>query len=203
MWFWKAISILFLSFYLNYAFSKIFSLRILPRFWMELFEICLIFLGLIKILIGDLDAIIRSIIYGLLYLPLMVALTSSSLIYFFSFRYHIINWLKSIFRNTKLYIPILYKTFKEELIWRSSFVFLLRFNRINPVIIFIIGSILFYSIHFNKNIKIVILTEIELLLFSCLLYIVYLEYNSFIAVLFIHFIRNSYLYFYRTVTKNV
>jgi len=203
MWFWKAISILLLSFYLIYAFSKIFSVKILPRFWIGLFEICLIFLGLISVLIGDVSAIIGSIIYGLLYLPLMVALTSPSLKYFFSFRYHIINWLKSIFGDIKLYIPILYNTFREELIWRSSFVFLLRFNRINHVIIFIIGSILFYSIHFNKNAKIVLLTEIELLLFSCLLYIVYLEYNSFIAIWLIHFIRNSYLYFYRSAIKNV
>jgi hypothetical protein len=203
MWFWKTISVLLLSFYFIYALSKIFSLRILSQISMALFEICLIILGLIKILVGDVDAIIRSIIYGLLYLPLMVALTSPSVKYFFSFRYQFCFWLKSIFRDFKLYIPILYKTFREELIWRSSLVFLLRFFHLNQVVIFIIGSILFYSIHFNKNAKIVLLTEIELLLFSCLLYVVYLEYNSFLTVWLIHFIRNSYLYFYRSVIKNV
>jgi len=70
------------------------------------------------------------------------------------------------------------------------------------IFIIIFGSILFYTIHFKKKQKITLLVELELLLFSVLLYSVYLKTNSLFDIWIIHFIRNAYLDFYKTNILN-
>jgi len=137
------------------------------------------------------------IILTLLYIPLMVFLTSPSIRYFLNFKYQLFEWISNIFIFPQKHFKQLILALWEELIWRVAFVLLLQQLGVGDSLIFLCGSVLFYLIHFSFSKKIIILTEFELFLFSCLLYGLYLLTYSLLLVWLIHFLRNSYLQYTR------
>ena len=118
------------------------------------------------------------------------------------FSYNLISWVRSVFSCPKMYVHILLSTLKEELIWRSTFVYILRNIQASDLSILLLGSGLFYLLHWPKKSKIIFMTEFELYLFSFYLYFIYLRTDSLIVVWIIHFIRNSYLKYFRMTLKN-
>lgn len=95
----KLISFIISFYYLLYALSSVISSNIFPRYIKVIFEIFLLLTGVYDLKFGSLYSFMLSVLLGFLYLPIMVGLTSPSLNYFFSFRYNILKWIKSIFRQ--------------------------------------------------------------------------------------------------------
>jgi hypothetical protein len=211
---WKILSLIFLSYYFvdaavivgmkiggnresfqlnNKLFEGIFTNK---RSIKTVFKIVLAALGIYAI---NWDATLNNyfiIILGILYLPVMVLLTSNGLKYFLRFNYKVVRWIKYIVSDKKKSIIILFRTLWEELIWRCAFVFCMNILSCPNILIISIGSILFYSIHVSAiSKKIVLMKEIELLIFSILLYFTYIKLESLFIVWGIHFIRNSYIKF--------
>ena len=197
--FWGAIlSYTLLVYYLLYPSFNIFLKNKNLRKILTLWELVLLFIGIYAIQTTPAKGVTIYAILGLLYLPIMFILNSSSSRYFFNFRYNFVKWLKSIWSSLNNYLLVLIRTFREELVWRFSFVYLMRDVGFTNNNIILIGSILFYLIHFKKKNKVILLVEFELLLFSFLLYFVYIQTQSVFDVWAIHFLRNSYLDFYKT-----
>ncbi|MCP4970934.1 MAG: CPBP family intramembrane metalloprotease [Arcobacter sp.] len=135
---------------------------------------------------------------SIIYFPFMVALSSPGFKFLLSFKFKIYLWLKSHFTLTRKHKTILINTLIEELVWRSSFIYICSELGFTNIIIIIIGSLLFYLIHLDLSKKIIVLSEIELLIFSFLLYIIFISTESILVVWLIHFMRNSYLQFIKS-----
>ncbi|WP_434968535.1 CPBP family glutamic-type intramembrane protease [Rosettibacter primus] len=196
-------------YYLMQTISHLYLIRWAPflinsyliRIIFAFLEIILLSIGLYNIKIGGFYIIITSPFIAVIYLPLIVLLTSPSFQYFVSYRYRFWNWIKFIVTKYLKTIKILLQTLKEELIWRSAFVVIATILGISNILIVIIGSLMFYFIHWEWKKKIILLQEFELWLFSLLLYMLFLYTNSLLAVWIIHFIRNSYLIFHNLNVK--
>lgn len=128
----------------------------------------------------------------------MVALNSPNFAFLLSFKFKIYRWFKSLFTFSNSHKAILIRTLIEELVWRSSFTYICRELGLENVYIIISGSLLFYLIHLDLSKKIIVLSEFELLIFSFLLYFVFISTESIIVVWIIHFMRNSYLQFIKS-----
>lgn len=170
---------------------------------LALFEIIILFVGIYSIKLGEYYLIIASIFIAIVYLPLMVLLTSPTLNYFLKFNYKWYSWINFIVINKLITIRVLLKTLKEELIWRSAYVEILSSLNVSNPLIIISGTIYFYLIHFKCKKKVILLQELELFLFSFFLILSYILTNSILVVWIIHFIRNSYIIFHKNyVEKN-
>ncbi|MBU1299114.1 MAG: CPBP family intramembrane metalloprotease [Proteobacteria bacterium] len=197
---WQLFSFVLLAYYVYRAASAFFDFRRFPAIRAAL-EISLALIGLWWLVVGSPIVILLSAGIGIAYLPITVGLTSPSLAYVLGFRYKFAEWIFAVVKDRASYLPVLLQTLKEELVWRSAFMYLGRFNNIPDPLLLVVGSILFYLIHWNAKGRVVILTELELLCFSFLLYVVYLELQTLIGVWIIHFIRNSYLRYYRSMMR--
>lgn len=197
---WQLFSLILLVYYVYRVASAFLGFKRFPAIRAAI-EIALVLIGLVGLAVGSPGIIIVSAGIGIAYLPITVSLTSPSLAYVLGFRYKFAEWIFAVVKDRASYLPVLLQTLKEELVWRSAFVYLGRFNNIPDHLLLVVGSILFYLIHWNPKGRIVILTEFELLCFSFLLYVVYLELHTLIGVWAIHFIRNSYLRYHRSMPK--
>jgi membrane protease YdiL (CAAX protease family) len=200
---WELLSYTFILVYFLFLSAKLGFLKVqLSRYLFIFFELYILLIGLYYIQSGSIAAILIFSPFGIIYLPIMFLFTSPSLKYFLRFSYNLLSWIRSVILHPKLYVYILLNTLKEELIWRSAFVNILRSIYTNDLAILLSGSILFYLLHWPKKSKFTFMTEIELYIFSLLLYFLYLRTDSLIVVWIIHFIRNSYLKFFRLRLKN-
>jgi len=122
-------------------------------------------------------------------------MNSGSINLFLGFKYKLIRYCKYLALNKIKSLNCILAVIKEELIWRYEYVYFMQMLEFNKVLIILFGSVLFYAIHWGKTEKIVLLSEIEFLIFSLLLYIIYFYSNSMVLLITIHFMRNSYLDF--------
>ncbi|MGB9774545.1 MAG: CPBP family glutamic-type intramembrane protease [Bacteroidota bacterium] len=194
---WHLISFALWAYFFCYAAGVVFSFKRVSRVHVA-FNILLVLIGLWAFASGSAISIILSSGIGIAYLPLAVGMTCPSLEYFLRFRYKFRIWLNALFKERNAYLPILFNTLKEELVWRSAFVYVGRWNNIPDAVLLVLGSFLFYLVHWNPKSRIVLLTEVEFLCFSCLLYLAYIKLETLVGVWLIHFIRNSYLRFCRS-----
>ena len=95
--------------------------------------------------------------------------------------------------NPNLSLRVLLANIQEELIWRAAFVHFMMLVYGDIVLIVAAGATLFYVIHLPAMRPVVIAAHIEFVLFSILLYVIYIQTFSIIAVCLIHFIRNIYI----------
>jgi len=198
---WHLISLALWAYFFYYTAGVLLSFKCVSPVHVA-FSILLVLIGLWVFVFGSAISIVLSSGIGMAYLPFAVGMTSPSFEYFLRFRYKFRIWLNELFKERSVYLPILFNTLKEELIWRSAFVYLGRRNNIPDPILLVLGSFLFYFIHWNPKNRIVLLTEVELLCFCFLLYLVYMELETLPGVWLIHFIRNSYLRFSRSKRQN-
>lgn len=194
---WQLLSFVLLAYYVYRAASALINFRRFLAIRAAL-EISLALIGLWWLVVGSPAAIMLSAAIGIAYLPVTIGLTSPSLTYFLAFRYRFAEWISTIIKDRSSYISVSLQTLKEELVWRSAFLHLGRVVDIPDLALVAIGSVMFYLIHWSPKGRIVVLTELELVCFSVLLYVVYVELDTLVGVWVIHFIRNSYLRFYRS-----
>ena len=200
---WELLNYLLILVYLIYLLLKGNFLRIqLPKIFLQFLELIILLIGLNYISLGSTTTVFIFCPFGILYLPIMLLFTTPSLKYFMGFNYNLFSWARSVFFFPKLYVHIFFSTFLEELIWRSTYVNILRNIHINYFSILLSGSILFYLLHWPKKSKFTFMTEIELYIFSLFLYFIYLRTESLVVVWIIHFIRNSYIKFFRLTLNN-
>jgi hypothetical protein len=152
--------------------------------------------GLLNASIGTFYNTLINIMVFLVYLPLMVFLTSPSLTFFLKFQFRIFDWLKSVFFNKSTFKKLLY-IFKEELFWRSALIILLKHLELSKILILVIAAFLFYVSHLFRKNEFNILAELELFLFSLLICFLYLEYTSFVGIWLGHSIRNTFISFHK------
>lgn len=155
-----------------------------------IFESVLIVVGISKIRTDNLDSLLLSVLLCMVYFPFMIWMTSNPGIQgiISIFREKIHDIFK--FRTVKILPAIFLNTFLEEIIWRLSFIHLMQQLQISNIIIAVSGSILFTLSHWHGGKRIIIREQTEFILFSLMLYTVYLVKESLIAVWFIHFVRN-------------
>ena len=156
----------------------------------SIFEGLLFVVGITKIRTDNLDSLLLSVLLCMVYFPFMIWMTSNPGIrgIISIFRGKINDIFK--LRTVKILPAILLNTFVEEIIWRLSFIHLMQQLHISNIIIVVSGSILFTLSHWHAGKKIIIREQTEFILFSLMLYTVYLLNESLIAVWFIHFVRN-------------
>lgn len=154
------------------------------------FESVLIVVGINNIRTDNLDSFLLSALLCMVYFPFMIWITSKhgiqGIISIFSEKIHDIFK----FGTVKILPAIFLTTFIEEIIWRLSFIHLMHQLQISNIIIAVSGSILFTLSHWHVGKRIIIREQTEFILFSLMLYTVYLLTESLIAVWFIHFVRN-------------
>jgi hypothetical protein len=187
-----------LLYYILYPLSKIIHFRIPAKFLRIIESLyfvigCLIYLYLPKF--ETINWLIFGILIWIIYLPIMIAMNSGSINHFLRFKYGLIKYCKYLILNKNKSLNCILAVIKEELIWRYEYVYFMQMLEFNKGLIIFVGSVLFYAIHWGKKGKIILLSEIEFLIFSVLLYIVYFYSNSMILLITIHFMRNSYLDF--------
>jgi len=192
------INLFLLSYFLSAPVSIIYKKKNIITFIESTLSIILIIIGLHTIVLEGLLNNFKCIIWGLFYLPAMILMTSAN----FSTAMYGIRLIKKLpeyyISFPRKAIVILLQTFKEELIWRCSFVHLMGEIGVDKIYIAGLGSLLFYLIHWSGERRFILLVQIELFLFSVILYTVYLCTASIFAVWMLHFIRNLYIKFYRS-----
>ncbi len=173
-----------------FPFSGFLKRKRLRKMLEIIFESVLFIVGITKIRTDNLDSLLLSGLICMVYFPFMIWLTSNpgirEIISIFRGRIHDIFK----FRTTKILPVILLNTFIEEIIWRLSFIYLMQQLQISNIIIAVSGSILFTLSHWHAGKRIIIREQTEFILFSLMLYTVYLVKESLIVVWFIHFARN-------------
>ena len=146
---------------------------------------------------GSLPEILIATMSGFAYLPIMILCTTPAAFLSRFIRLSPARWIKYAKKNRILSLSILIGTLKEELIWRVALVWLARQMMIGDGIIILTGALCFYGIHWKPQSLVVLMTEIELFIFSLLLYVVYIQTTSLIGVWAIHFLRNTCIFYCR------
>ncbi len=188
-------SLLFLG-YLYFPISCFIKRKRIKRLIEFLLESIFILIGIIHAQSGNFQWFYMSMILSIIYFPMMIWMTSGVgvLGYVIKLTKNIIHLSKIRILQTLLLVSI--NTLVEELIWRVSFSYLLCNLNIAEGMIVILGSILFTLIHWSPGKEINLWNQFEFLLFSVMLYLLFLLSGSLPAVWFVHFIRNILIKFY-------
>jgi hypothetical protein len=187
--------------YIYFPFSWLVKRKRLRRVIDLLFETVLVIIAMYQMRSENFRFLLCTLVICMIYFPFMMLMTLTSA-----------RQLKSIFRagsphRFKLrfienYPLILINAALEELIWRVCFIHLLLQLQIPGIVIAVSGSILFTLAHWRVDNKLVLLAQIEFFLFSLLLYTIFLIYESFITIWFIHFLRNIIIKECQSITSN-
>lgn len=197
---WNLVNVYLFSYYLFAVYYYVFSDKHkYQKKYQSIVQAVLVIMGIYYAKVGSISDIIMYPILSLIYLPFMVAFNSPNFAFLFSYKYRIYEWIKSLFSFNKQIMVTLIQTLVEELVWRSAFIYICNQLGFTAVQILVAGSLLFYLIHLDLSKKIIILSEFELLVFSFILYLIFISTESIITVWIIHFMRNSYLQFIKNV----
>lgn len=197
---WNLVNVYLFSYYLFAVYYYVFSdKRKYQKKYQSIVQAVLVIIGVYYAKVGSISDIIMYPILSLIYFPFMVAFSSPNFTFLLTYKFRIYEWIKSLFPFNKQIMVTLIQTLVEELVWRSAFIYIFNQFGFTTFQILIAGSLLFYFIHLNLSKKIIILSEIELLVFSFILYLIFISTESIITVWIIHFMRNSYLQFIKNV----
>lgn len=187
------IDYIMLIYFLVVPVSILLSIKFLPGNG-NLFLDILIIAGNIEYLyFGNVSDLSRALMIMLLYLPVMILLTAHpglarKLVCF--------NRQKPEFSLNRQ-LGILLATLREELVWRLAFVAVLRRISICEYAIIFAGTALFYISHMNLSRRLILPAQIDLLLFSSLLYLLYSKTDSILSVWLVHYLRNAFVTCFR------
>jgi hypothetical protein len=194
---WKWVNLVLLLYYPIWVLSTITSRVVLPRTIRSMVDLAMVFWGIHAASFGTGYGTLIGVAVGMSYMPLMAALTVPASTDWRSFEFRIGGWGQSILGRFHDYMPSAISCLREELVWRSAFVFSMEALEVPNIATIVAGSTLFYLLHWRGQKRIVILTEVELFLFCTLLFILYLSTMSVLVTWIVHFVRNSYLAFHR------
>lgn len=188
--------ILFL-FFIYFSFSGFIRIKRLRRISELMLESILFCDGLFFIKRESLSSIIISVLFGGLYLILMTTLMNMRDLqkFIYDMTSNRLNHLRVkraviFFRQTVI-------AFWEEVIWRVCYVEIMRQLSVSDMIIAISGSLLFTMTHWSFNYRRRLSEQSEFLLFSFLLYALYLSMGSLVAIWVIHLMRNLIIGYFR------
>ena len=176
--------------FIFYSFSGFQSRKRLKKIVQIFFEGILILLGITCIGNCLQNTVLISFIPGVLYLPVMILMTSNQAIRDFGRAMRFPRMKNINYRDIGHIVSILSISMIEELIWRVAYVCLLRKLNIQEMIIILTGAILFTIAHWSKDKRPVLREQAEFFLFSVMLYIIFIVYESLISVWLIHASRN-------------
>ena len=194
---WKWINLFLLLYYPIYVLSGITARVVLPRTIRAMADLAMVFWGIYAASFGTGYGTLIGVAIGMSYMPLMAAMTVPAHSDWRSFEFRLGGWAESVLGQFHNYMASAINCLREELVWRSAFVFSMRALEVPDVATIAAGSTLFYLLHWRGQKRIVILTELELFLFCALLTGLYLSTMSVLVTWIVHFVRNSYLAFHR------
>jgi hypothetical protein len=187
--------------YIYFSLSWLVKRKRLRKVLELFFESILVIIGMCQIRSENFRLLPITLVICMIYFPLMILMTSTSIRQIWSiFRFKSPHRFKLRFLNT--YPAILLNVAIEELIWRICYVYLLSQLQIPVLIIAVSGSILFTIAHWRNDKKLVLLEQSEFILFSLMLYTLFLIYESFLLIWLIHFFRNIIIKGSQSITSN-
>ena len=185
--------------YVYFAFSWLVNRKRIRRAIELFFEFILIAIALGQIKSDNLKLAPIPLIISMIYFPILFLMTSISARQVrANCRFKSIYQFLSSLLN--IYPVILLNVLIEELIWRVCYVYLLSHLQIPEIIIAVSGALLFTIAHLKLGKKLILLVQIEFILFSLMLYTLFMVYQSLILIWLIHFFRNIIIKEFQSIT---
>lgn len=156
-------------------------------------SLMMLYMGIIVAQCGSILNIFLSFFWGVLSLIFTISLTLSDKSVLQSALMQIGEVPEKIVKHPGKATRVMLSVVQEELIWRAVFVYLVENILTGRIYIILMGSFLFYLVHFNSMRPVIFIAHLEFILFTVFIYVIFLQTGSVIAVSIIHFMRNIFI----------